>query len=93
MTDPTHTSAIRAEGLAKTFHDPQRGVVEAVKGVDIDRVIVMDGGDGTGVENAVNQRVRGAYGTMEALASTLGIDLEEVLQGASARLTSGDAEE
>jgi flotillin len=66
--------------------------VDAVKGVDIDRVIVMDGGDGTGVENAVNQRVRGAYGTMEALASTLGIDLEEVLQGASARLTSGDAE-
>ncbi|MEM1448603.1 MAG: ATP-binding cassette domain-containing protein [Planctomycetota bacterium] len=28
--------AILAEGLAKTFHDPQRGVVEAVKGVDLD---------------------------------------------------------
>lgn len=28
--------AIHAEGLKKTFHDPQRGVVEAVKGVDLD---------------------------------------------------------
>ena len=36
MTDSTNTSAIRAEGLAKTFHDPQRGVVQAVKGVDLD---------------------------------------------------------
>lgn len=36
MTDSTSASAIRAEGLAKTFHDPQRGVVEAVKGVDLD---------------------------------------------------------
>ncbi|MDG1050913.1 MAG: ATP-binding cassette domain-containing protein, partial [Planctomycetota bacterium] len=36
MTDSTSDSAIRAEGLAKTFHDPQRGVVEAVKGVDLD---------------------------------------------------------
>jgi len=28
--------AINASGLAKTFHDPQRGPVEAVKGVDLD---------------------------------------------------------
>ncbi len=28
--------AIFAQDLAKTFHDPQRGTVEAVKGVDLD---------------------------------------------------------
>ena len=28
--------AIHAEGLTKTFHDPQRGTVEAVKGIDLD---------------------------------------------------------
>lgn len=28
--------AINASGLAKTFHDPQRGTVEAVRGVDLD---------------------------------------------------------
>ncbi len=28
--------AIFADGLKKTFHDPQRGVVEAVRGIDLD---------------------------------------------------------
>ncbi|WP_419940979.1 hypothetical protein [Candidatus Palauibacter sp.] len=46
--------------------------VGAVEGVDIDRVVVMDGGQGEGVSNALNQRVRGAYGTMEGLASGAG---------------------
>jgi flotillin len=56
--------------------------VEAVKGIDIDRVVVMDSGDGGGVNNAVNQRVKGAYGTMEGLGSALGIDIQAVLQNA-----------
>jgi flotillin len=56
--------------------------VEAVKGVDIDRVVVMDSGDGGGVSNAVNQRVKGAYGTMEGLGSALGIDIQQVLRSA-----------
>ncbi len=45
--------------------------VGAVQGVNIDRVVVMDSGEGEGVSNAVNQRVKGAYGTMEGLASVL----------------------
>ena len=61
--------------------------VGAVEGVDIDRVVVMDGGQGEGVSNALNQRVRGAYGTMEGLASVLGLDIQEVLQRA---VGSGD---
>lgn len=41
MTDFDHSGpgpdvAIWASALAKTFHDPQRGAVEAVKGVDLD---------------------------------------------------------
>ena len=62
--------------------------VDAVKGVDIDRVVVMDGGAGEGVSNALNQRVRGAYGTMEGLASVLGLDIQKVLKKAV-----GDEEE
>ena len=62
--------------------------VGAVEGVDIDRVVVMDSGDGGGVSNAVNQRVKGAYGTMEGLASVLGLDIQKVLQKAI-----GDGEE
>lgn len=66
--------------------------VEAVKGVDIDRVVVMDGGDGSGVSNALNQRVKGAYGTLEGLASALGLDLEQVLRRA-AGARAGEAKE
>ncbi|WP_419936663.1 hypothetical protein [Candidatus Palauibacter sp.] len=63
--------------------------VGAVEGVDIDRVVVMDGGKGEGVSNALNQRVRGAYRTMEGgLASALSLDIQEVLERA---VGSGDA--
>lgn len=57
--------------------------VEAVKGTEIDRLVVLDGGDGKGVANASNQRVRGALGTIEALASSMGLDMEEVLRAAN----------
>ena len=61
----------------------------AVEGVDIDRVVVMDGGHGEGVSNALNQRVKGAYGTMEGLASVLGLDIQKVLR----RAVGGEEEE
>ena len=63
--------------------------VGAVEGVDIDRVVVMDGGHGEGVSNALNQRVKGAYGTMEGLASVLGLDIQKVLK----RAVGGEEEE
>jgi flotillin len=57
--------------------------VEAVKGIEIDRLVVLDGGEGNGVANAANQRVRGALGTLEGMASALGLDLEEVIRAAN----------
>lgn len=68
--------------LAEKLPELLETAVDAVKGVDIDRVVVMDGGKGEGVSNALNQRVRGAYGTMQGLASVLGLDIEEVLRRA-----------
>lgn len=68
--------------LAEKLPELLETAVDAVKGVDIDRVVVMDGGQGDGVSNALNQRVRGAYGTMHGLASVLGLDIEEVLKRA-----------
>ena len=64
--------------------------VGAVEGVDIDQ----RGGHGRrergeGVSNAINQRVKGAYGTMEGLASVLGLDIQQVLQ----RAVGGEVEE
>ena len=64
--------------------------VAAVEGVDIDRVVVLDGGGGEGVSKAVNQRVHGALGTMEAISSAVGVDIQDVLQGAARKIGKGD---
>jgi flotillin len=74
--------------LAEKLPELLASAVEAVEGVDIDRVVVIDGGSGTGVSNAINQRVHGALGTVEAISSAVGVDIQSVLRGASARLTS-----
>ncbi|MBT8335256.1 MAG: flotillin family protein [Gemmatimonadetes bacterium] len=71
--------------LAEKLPELLGTAVEAVKGTEIDRLVVLDGGDGQGVANAANQRVKGALGTIESLASSLGLDLEEVLRAANRR--------
>lgn len=63
--------------------------IQAVQGVNIDRVVVLDGGTGTGVSNAVNQRVQGALGTVEAISSAVGIDIQSVLQAAARKVEGG----
>ena len=60
--------------------------VDAVKGIEIDRLVVMDGGSGDGVGNAANQRVNAAFRTLEGLGSAFGIDVQSVLQGAARRV-------
>ena len=78
--------------LAEKLPELLETAVDAVKGVDIDRVVVMDGGQGDGVSKALNQRVRGAYGTMQGLASVLGLDIEEVLRRAVGAGPTDDGE-
>ena len=65
--------------------------VDAVKGIEIDRLVVMDGGSGDGVGNAANQRVNAAFRTLEGLGSAFGIDVQSVLQGAARRVGSTTA--
>lgn len=60
--------------------------VDAVKGIEIDRLVVMDGGAGEGVANAANQRVNAAYRTLEGLGSAFGIDIQQVLRQAAKRV-------
>ncbi len=60
--------------------------VGAVEGVDIDRLVVVDSGSGDATSNAVNQKLRGALGTLETMAGSLGLDLEEVLKAANRKV-------
>jgi len=66
--------------------------VEAVQGVDIDKVVVIDGGSGTGTSSAINQRVRGAMGTVEAVSAAVGLDIQQILQGAANKLAPAPSE-
>jgi flotillin len=72
--------------LAEKLPDLLATSVGAVQGVDIDKVVVIDSGGGTGVSNAVNQRVQGALGTVEAISSAVGVDISSVLRGAASKL-------
>lgn len=76
-----------AEKLPALLHT----AVDAVKGIDIDRLVVMDGGAGDGVGNAANQRINAAYQTLEGLGSAFGIDIQSVLQAAARRADGGSA--
>lgn len=76
--------------LAEKLPELLGTAVDAVEGVDIERLVVVDGPDGQGVANAANQRLNGAYGTIERLCSSLGLDIERVLSAAVSRLQERD---
>jgi flotillin len=75
--------------LAEKLPQLLQTAVQAVEGVDIDRVVVLDGGSGTGVGNAVNQRVHGALGTVEAISAAVGLDIRSLLQAAARKVEAG----
>lgn len=49
---------------------------EAMKGVQIDRLTVVDSGGGNGVANAATQRVTASISALEQVAGALGLDLD-----------------
>jgi flotillin len=75
--------------LAEKLPQLLQTAVTAVEGVDIDRVVVLDSGGGEGVSNAVNQRVHGALGTVEAISAAVGVDIQDILQGAAKKISRG----
>ncbi len=63
----------------------------AIEGIDIDRMVVVDGGNGDGVANVASQRFRGTLALVEQLSSAFGIDVESLLQAAARRAGDGNA--
>ena len=55
--------------------------VEAMKDVRIDRLTVIDSGEGRGVANATAQKVNASLQALEQVAGAMGLDLEEFIQG------------
>jgi len=76
--------------LAEKLPELLETAVDAVSGIDIERLVVMDSGEGNAVNNAVNQRVKGAFGTLEGVSQAIGIDIQEVLAAAADRMKTGE---
>ncbi len=63
---------------------------DAVSGIDIDRLIVMDGGSGEGgLQQVAGQRMKAMQAMLEGIGGANGFDPSKVLQGIVAKL--GDA--
>jgi flotillin len=56
--------------------------METVKDIDVERLVIVDNGDGTGVASAAGQRANAAYALLEGLASRFGLNIDTVIQGA-----------
>jgi flotillin len=76
--------------LAEKLPELLGTAVDAIDDVDIERLVVVDGPEGRGVANAANQRLNGAYATIERLCSSLGLDIERVLASAVSHLEEDD---
>lgn len=66
---------------------------DAVKGIEVDRMVVLDSGQGQGLGNVANQRVSASLAMIEQLAAALGIDVSQLIQGAARRVGGGDGAE
>jgi flotillin len=54
--------------------------VDAMKGVEIQRLTVVDSGGGQGVANAATQKVNASIAAMEQVAGALGLDLDRFVK-------------
>src|SRR5690606_18888334 len=65
--------------------------VEAMRDVRIDRLTVIDSGDGKGVSNATAQKVNASLAALEQVAGAMGLDLEDFVQKLrKTAVTAGD---
>ena len=61
---------------------------EAVRDMDVERLVVVDSGDGRGLANAANQKVLAAVSMLEQFAATYGISVEEIIRAATHRIAA-----
>ncbi len=63
-------------------------LASAASNIRIDRLVVLDGGDGQGAANATQQKLGAMMRLLEAASAQYGIDPDTLLQGLSGRLTN-----
>lgn len=65
-------------------------LASAASDIRIDRLVVLDGGDGQGAANATQQKLGAMMKLLEAASAQYGIEPESLLKGIASRITSTD---
>ena len=68
--------------MAEKMREMLPAVMETAKGIDVERLVIVDSGDGTGVSSAASQRANAAYALLEGLASRFGLNIDTLIKGA-----------
>jgi flotillin len=67
--------------MAEKLREMLPVVMQTARDIDVERLVIVDGGDGTGLSSAANQKAMAAYTMMEGLASRFGLNIDSVMQG------------
>jgi flotillin len=63
-------------------------VAQAASDIRIDRLVVLDGGDGQGAANATQQRLGAMMKLLEAASAQYGVEPESLLRGLADRISA-----
>jgi flotillin len=66
--------------MAEKMREMLPAVMETTKGIDVERLVIVDSGDGTGVSSAASQRANAAYALLEGLASRFGLNIDTLIR-------------
>lgn len=67
--------------MAEKMREMLPAVMETAKGIDVERLVIVDNGDGSAVSSAASQRANAAYALLEGLASRFGLNVDQLIRG------------
>jgi flotillin len=70
--------------MAEKLREMLPVVMATAQDIEVERLVIVDSGDGGGVASAASQRANAAYSLLEGLASRFGLNIDTVIQGALA---------
>jgi flotillin len=68
--------------MAEKLREMLPVVMETAKDIEVERLVIVDNGEGGGVASAASQRANAAYTILESLATRFGLNIDTVIQGA-----------
>ena len=67
--------------MAEKMREMLPAVMETARGIEVERLVIVDNGEGSGVSSAASQRANAAYALLEGLASRFGLNIDTLIKG------------